>query len=108
MFNEKDVKRKLKEIRYYYARRKSMEMASEDVGENDIVKLIQKYNGIIKEASPRLYDLYVSLYVKNNTQISMAETMGYTRNYINQLNKDLVLFIVKKLNEGEKENESNA
>ena len=70
------IKEDLKGIRYYYARRKLFEKASNTIGENLILQKIDTYNKAIRTAPPRLYDLYVSLYLENNTQESLSETLG--------------------------------
>ena len=43
---------------------------------NLILQKIDTYNKAIRTAPPRLYDLYVSLYLENNTQESLSETLG--------------------------------
>ena len=69
---------------------------------------VEKYNEIVKKAPSKLYDLYVSLYIKSHTQSTLADSLGYTGNYIYQLNRRLLVFIYNEINKGENENESNA
>lgn len=93
------IKKDLKDIRYYYARKDLFEKASiYNVKGNDILEKIEKYNNAICSASPRLYDLYISLYLENNTQESLSEKLGYTYEYVSRLNTQLVKFFNKKLN----------
>lgn len=47
-----------------------------------------------------LYDVYINLYVRNYTQEALSIEMNYTLEYIQMLNKRLVLFLVEKLKEG--------
>ena len=58
-----EVKEDLNNIRYYYSRKKMLDEAFRSLGYNSIVKKVEVYNELIKEASPQLFDLYVSLYI---------------------------------------------
>lgn len=94
------IKEDLKDIRYYYSRKELFEKASTySVGKNNILDKIEKYNDVICSAPPRLYDLYISLYLQNHTQESLSEKLGYTFEYISRLNTQLVNFFYKKFNE---------
>ena len=86
------IREDLKDIRYYYSRKAMFEKASASVGENSILKKINNYNALIRLASPRLYDLYVSLYLENNTQESLSDKLGYSVEYISKLNSQLIKF----------------
>ena len=67
--------------------------------EQDITEIIaDRYNLIIKNASVRLYALYVALYVNNNSQSVVAEDWDCSVEYIKQLCKKLQTFILKELN----------
>lgn len=46
-----------------------------------------------KLAPPRLYDLYVSLYLQNNTQESLSDKLGYTFETISRLHSKLLRFL---------------
>lgn len=104
----KEIRNDLREIKYYFARKKAMDASFEDIGENRVIQLIEKYNEIVKKAPSKLYDLYVSLYIKSHTQSTLADSLGYTGNYIYQLNRRLLVFIYNEINKGENDNESNA
>ena len=69
---------------------------AKETGGNNITELVEKYNLSIKEASPQLYDIYISLYVKGNTQEGAAEEMLYSSFYVymkvGQEEKKLLLF----------------
>ncbi len=98
----KIVKDELKEIRYYYSKRKDFEKVSDVIGESDVCKLVAKYNGIIRRGSIKFYDLYVSLYVNNNSLAVVAEDWGINYCYVSRLNKQLCDFFVKELNKEDK------
>ena len=91
----KKVKEDLGEIRYYYSKIKEFEKISVVIGESDVCKLVARYNNVIRRGSIRFYDLYVSLYVNNNSQVVVAEDWGTNPDYIRQLNKKLCDFFVK-------------
>lgn len=87
------IREDLKDIRYYYMRKEVFDKAFSTTGENIIVKKVQAYNSAIKDASPKLYDLYVSLYIECHTQESLSDKLGYTPEYIQMLNKKLLKFL---------------
>ncbi len=92
-----DIRKDLKNIKYYYSRKDKFEKAISSVGENKILDLIKIYNEAVCYAPPRLYDLYVSLYMDNNTQFSLSEKFGFTVEYMSKLHRQLVAFLYKKL-----------
>ena len=94
------IREDLKDIRYYYSRKELFDKASAyRVGKSTIEDKVNKYNDAICSAPPRLYDLYISLYLQNHTQESLSEKLGYTFEYVSRLNTQLVRFFQKKLNE---------
>ena len=95
------IREDLKDIRYYYSRKEVFEKVSDSVGENKILEKLEIYNNAIRKAPPRLYDLYVSLYLENNTQESLANRLGYTIEYISRLNSQLVKFLYNEISNGE-------
>lgn len=97
------IRNDLKDIRYYYARKKMFDEAFECTGVNEIVSKVKKYNDAVISASPKLYDLYVSLYIKNHTQESLSDELCYTAEYIQMLNKKLLKFLQNKLSNEEGE-----
>lgn len=86
------IREDLKEIRYYYSRKELFDEGTRCVAPNSILEKVRRYNDAVKTAPPKLYDLYISLYVKNNTQEGLAYDMHYTPVYIYLLNKKLLLF----------------
>lgn len=96
------IREDLKEIRYYYSRKTFFDQASNEIGANTIVTKVHMYNNFMKTAKPLLYDLYVCLYTKNYTQENLANELGYTPEYIQMLNKKMLLFLQNKFeNKGE-------
>lgn len=93
------IREDLKDIRYYYSRKAMFEKASASVGENNIATKLEKYNEVVRSAPPRLYDLYISLYLDNNTQESLSDKLGYSVEYISKLNGQLIRFFQKNIKE---------
>lgn len=107
MIEKKEVRKNLRSIKYYFARKSSLDNAFKDIVENDIASLTESYNKILKKAPAVLFDIYVSLYLKNYTQEALADRTCYSRSYIYKLNTQLIDFITEKLNKGEKYYEAN-
>ena len=105
MFSVATIRKDLKDIRYYYSRKEIFDKAEYCVGKNEMLKKIDIYNKAVCLASPQLYDLYVSLYLHNNTQESLSEILGYSFEYISRLNTKLVKFLQKNIIDKE-ENEN--
>ena len=95
------IREDLKNIKYYYARKKVFDEAFESTGVNDIMETVNKYNNAIQSANPKLYDLYVSLYLQNHTQESLSDMLGYTPEYVYRLNRSLLKFFQKQFNNAE-------
>ena len=93
------IRADLKEVRYYYNRKKVLDGAGQKVGLCKVVEKVKQYNKIACDASPQLYDLYNGLYVRNLTQEAFSIEVSYTPEYIQILNKRLLLFLQKKINE---------
>ena len=51
----------------------------------------------MKTAPGRLFVIYVSLYVQNNSQTALADDWGFAREYIKDLNQRLVEFLQEAL-----------
>jgi hypothetical protein len=91
------IREELKEIRYYYSRKNMFEEASKEVGAIFVASKIGKYNDAIRFAPPRLYEIYVSLYINNNTFESLADKLGFSYDYIQKLNRKLVKYFQEKI-----------
>lgn len=86
-----EIRAELQDVRYYYSRKAMFDRAKACVAKNAAVALAEKYGNAVRDAPPRLYDIYVTLYVENNTQASAAEKWGYSEGYIRNLNRRLRL-----------------
>lgn len=104
MVSSEQIRRELQEIRYYYARRDALEDASHSIGPMPVKRILEKYNCAIREAPLRLYDLYVCLYVRNETQEAVADEWGYTPQYVRKLIGRLFSYFKEKLTETEEQN----
>ncbi len=93
------IRTDLNEVRYYYTRKKVIDEAIETVGTNTILEKVKRYNNAMRVAQPQLYDLYVCLYTRNYTQEGVSLEWNYTPQYIQKLNKKLLLYLQKQLQE---------
>lgn len=98
MLTIKNVKEELSEIRHFYSKKEEFERFSRVVGKPEVCGLVEKYNAVIRRAPIRLYDLYVSLYVKDNTQSAVAVDWKVGTDYVRQLNRKLCDFFIKEFN----------
>lgn len=96
-----EIREDLKNIRYYYGRKKLFDEASANVGSNAVMEKIDTYNTAVRNAPPKLYDLYVSLYLNNQTQESLSDHLGYAVEYVSRLNSQLVRFFLKEFQKEE-------
>ena len=92
-----EIKEDLKDVRYYYSRKKAFADAEQIIGTSSIVDKVKRYNETVRDAPPRLYDVYNGLYVNNLTQEGLAFDMGYTTVYIQKLNKELLAFLQARI-----------
>ena len=93
MISTERVRRDLKDIRYYYARKAILDSVKGDVGINKVRSMVDRYNKIILNAPLYLFDLYVCLYVKGYTQDKMAVELNVSSQYVHSQNKKLVEFL---------------
>lgn len=93
----KEIKEDLKEIRFYYANQDMFNRSAKVVSAEAILHIVDKYNNAIKNASGKLYLLYMSLYVYNNSQITLADDWGTTAEKICTYNQQLIDFLQKHL-----------
>lgn len=94
-----DIRKDLKNIKYYYSRKTLLDKAFNDTVVNDILEIVAKYNDAVKKATPRLFDTYYSLYVYNHTQESYSMELGCSPEYVQRLNKQLLEFLQMQLAE---------
>lgn len=95
------IRNDLKEIRYYYSRKEFFDESNREVIGNSVLEKVKRYNETVKSAPPRLYDVYIMLYVRNYTQEGLSEKLGYSPVYIQMLNKQLLLFLQANLDTDE-------
>lgn len=87
MKTEEEIRKDLKEIRFYYVNYDMFRKAANVVGENRVVCLAEKYNEAMKFSPAKLYKLYVCLYLNGGTLKSVSYDLGYSRVYIEKLHK---------------------
>lgn len=92
------IKKELEDIRYYYARRDMFDKAFDSVGKNAILQTVNRYNEAICAAPPKLYEMYVSLYIESCTYEAAAEALCYSVNYVYKTNKKIVEFFYNTMN----------
>ncbi len=91
------IREDLREIRYYFSRKDLLDKAIQWSGKNELMDKIETYNKAMQSAPPRLLDVYYSLYVKNHTQESLSNELGFSTEYIYLLNRQLLKFLQKQL-----------
>lgn len=93
MLSVSEIREDLKDIKYYYSRKDLFDKAFQTTGGNVIVDKALNYNNVVKLAPPKLYEVYVALYVQNHTQESFADKLCYSTQYVQVLNRKLLKFI---------------
>lgn len=93
MISPERVRRDLKDIRYYYARKAILDSVKGDIGINKVRNMVDRYNQIILNAPLYLFDLYVCLYIKGYTQDKMAVELNVSSQYVQSQNKKLIAFL---------------
>ena len=97
MITSEQIREDLREIRYYYTRKASLDDASRSIGDSVVRQLVEKYNRAIRVAPLRLYDIYACLYIRGQTQEELAYELSYTPQYIRKLINELFAFFKIKL-----------
>lgn len=92
------IREDLKEIRCYYSLIAEFEKCAKTVKPVEVLKTVERYNEVMQNAPARLYILYVSLYIQNNTQTALAEEWGFSREYVKDTHNRLVDYLHKALN----------
>lgn len=101
MITKDEIRTTLGDIRFYYANIRSFQNASKYVGENRIVETAENYNRAIENAPPKLYELYIHLYINNGMMASVAAELNYSIGYINKLNNGLVKYFYNYFDKNE-------
>ena len=97
MISISQIRQDLRDIRYYYSKQKMFDGLANSVGQNDIVEKAMRYNEVVRKAPIKLYDVYISLYINNNTQEALAYDWDVCCEYIRKLNKSLCEFLQNQL-----------
>ena len=95
-FSTKQIKTELNNVRYYYSRKDEFDKAFDCTGKSEVLALVEKYNSAILSADVKLYELYVCLYIKNNTHEGAAYELNYSVDYISKQSKRLLKFFQEK------------
>lgn len=101
--NIEQIREDLRDIRYYYSMQSVFDNGAKKVRSNSTMEKVEKYNKIMANAPSKLYVLYVSLYLENNSQTSLSDRWCYTRDYIKDLNNKLCEYLLDVLSKLESE-----
>ena len=88
-----EIREDLREIRYYYSMQKIFDSAENTLKPALLLLKVRKYHEIMKNAPAKLFIVFVSLYVNNNSQAALADDWGYSREYIKELNQQLCEYL---------------
>lgn len=97
MVSKECVRSDLRDIRYYYARKKELDNAALYVGILPVKRTAERYNCVMREAPLKLCDLYACLYLRGQTQEAVAIELGYTPQYIGKLVVELINYLSENL-----------
>lgn len=94
----KEIKANLRDIKNYYRDKENIDKFSKEIGTSSVVDIANKYNVCICKAPLRLYQLYISLYVKSQSSLyefSLKE--GYSEGYVQKLHSSLLHYFQENL-----------
>ena len=97
MLSVVQVRNDLKEIRYYYSMQDLFDRSAKTVKPLAILQKVERYNTAMQNAPAKLYVLYVSLYVENNSQSALAYEWQLTPEYVKELNNKLINYLQSAL-----------
>lgn len=92
MLSIQQIRADLKEIRYYYSKQKEFDGFSALL-KNTIFQKVQVYNAAISKAPIRLFELYVVLYMQNNSLAALAYDWDLSNDYVKDLNRQLCQYL---------------
>lgn len=90
----KEIKAELNKIKYYFSRKEIFDKSFDCLVKNEILETIEKYNEAISHADPRVYEVYIAIYIHNNTHESAASEMNYSLDYVAKYHKLLIKYLV--------------
>lgn len=96
-----EIRQDLKDIRYYYEMSDLFKNGAKIIPPIAVLEKVAKYNKVVESAPVKLYILYVSLYINNNSQVTLADDWGLTADYIKKLNTKLCEFFKKEFDKEE-------
>ena len=88
-----EIRDELKMIREYYFALSSAGTGAEILVPSDIVRLMESYFRMVKDASKPVQRAYHGLYERGCTQKALAAEWGITEKYVQILNKRLLLYL---------------
>lgn len=97
MLSPECVRKDLRDIRYYYSRKKELDDAVKELGALPVLRTVERYNCVIRKAPIILYDLYACLYIHGKTQEAVAIELGYTPQYVRKLVNRLNTYFQKNI-----------
>jgi len=97
MKEAKEIRKDLRQIRYYYTRIQNKCVGTKVGVLNAIEELVQKYNAAIKNAPVQSYDLYCAMYIEGNTLDDLADKWGFDRSTMHKYHKALVAYLQSKI-----------
>lgn len=90
---KRDIQIELRELKYYYSRRKYIDEYASIIGKSKVAELAEIYQTAICQAPIRLYDIFVELYVNNHTWESLADKWSYSTSHIGRQAKELMDYL---------------
>ena len=103
MITSANIKADLDKIRYYYTRKETFDKAFDSVIKNNILDLIEMYNVAMSVAEPKLFELYVCIYIHGNTYDAAAKEMAYSKDYVTKHHRRLMKYLINYFNNEEKQ-----
>ena len=93
----------LEDIQFYYMHKKFFDDIEETAIMKAQAKKVALYEGFMKEAPLNLYAVYAGLYMENNKQSSLAQKLYVSLSTLRRQRGELFEFLLKKLEEVERE-----
>ena len=91
------IREDLREIRYYYSMQEMIDKSAKKVCPRALLQKVERYAKAMENAPARIYVVYISLYVNNNSQTALADDWGYSREYVRDLHSQLVAYLQSAL-----------
>ena len=95
-----ELKADLRDIRYYHTHKSMFERAEDTGFKNAVVKKTDRYAQAMSNAPPRLYALFIALYVSGKTQKATAQEWQVSEWYIRNIDRKLQTYLIKEMSGG--------